>query len=684
MSKKNTAKPVQKPIIKEAKKKPALIESNALRIAIGLGIIGLILRIYRLGFLSLWVDEYMHGLAALNGNFSHGENNGILLTWINTSMAFVFGSSEYALRFPVALLGAATIPAVFVLGKRIANYKVGLMAAMITMMSLYLIFWSRVDRPYGMIAAFYVPLLLCFWMMLEKPSEKENWATRFGINPKYFWYALIAFALSMLSQLICFLFIFTAGFYGTFVAVDNWITKKSTPLKFNIYNVLFYINIILLFLMFTPTGSKIMRPMTEVFLPKNIVTFILPDTNNMMTFLKSPKKFDNFITYWDVLKTDFKLIALLGCAGFVAAFIKNRKLGYFLIASFVVPFLMMSFLFTTTKHAKYIIQLYPVFILSAAYCLYFVAFTVMGFLNKKSFAETNRTYLTVCTFAFLILLFAISPRKAISDMLNTQKHGPLIDSKLTEIAFVNWKQPCNYLNENRKPNDIIMATVQAAPRYYLKLDSVVWFRQNELNPKWNRLDSTQSRYIKKPNDGRKISATTFEQLVKTFNENPRGWLLADYYFDNALTDNKARQFVIENFTFHFDGSVDGGVKVFSWDKSKPKPYPTTLFIELGKENTDQLSEEMSFNIDKSMMPAKAKVLVLAVGIDSDSEAFLLINGKDFAIKSSGGSMQAGICTFEVDASVFNQGENKFQFAYNDDETNGDINKGFVVLNLDIQ
>ena len=88
---------------------PGFIEKNALKIAILFAVIALVLRLYRLGFLSLWVDEYMHALAAIKGQFKHGENNGILLTWLNTLFAYVLGHNEFSMRFPVALLGAASV-----------------------------------------------------------------------------------------------------------------------------------------------------------------------------------------------------------------------------------------------------------------------------------------------------------------------------------------------------------------------------------------------------------------------------------------------------------------------------------------------------------------------------------------------------------------------------------------------
>jgi len=90
-----------------------------------------------------------------------------------------------------------------------------------------------------MVATMYLPVILCFWLSLEQPYTKEGFWKNIGIHPKYLGFTLLALVLAMLSQLICFLFLFTAGFYGSFVAIDSWISKKSHPFKLNAYNVLF-------------------------------------------------------------------------------------------------------------------------------------------------------------------------------------------------------------------------------------------------------------------------------------------------------------------------------------------------------------------------------------------------------------------------------------------------------------
>lgn len=55
-----------------------------------------------------------------------------------------------------------------------------------------------------------------------------------------------------------------------------------------------------------------------------------------------------------------------------------------------------------------------------------------------------------------------------------------------------------------------------------------------------------------------------------------------------------------------------------------------------------------------------------------------------AIKGNGNPLTMGTNVCQVDASVFQQGANKVMFAYNSDESNGDVNKGFVLYNMDIR
>jgi hypothetical protein len=283
----------------------------------------------------------------------------------------------------------------------------------------------------------------------------------------------------------------------------------------------------------------------------------------------------------------------------------------------------------------------------------------------------------MCTIAFIVLIVGISKKKEIGEMLKTETHGNIVAKEISEIHYVNWKQPCLFIKDRMQKGDVIMATVQFAPRFYLGLDSVVWFRQMHF-------DAKTKDYVSNIPDKRKLSANTYEQLVKTFNENKRGWLLADYYFDNALTDPRAKQFVEQNFEFHFSACEDGAVKVFSWDKSKPKSYESSFVVELGKNPNQMGSMPMSININKAALPPMVNLVLNTEGIDSDVEAFILINDQQVAIKPNAKPSVIGVNEFQVNSNLFKEGQNKIQFAYNGEEGNGDVIKGCVIYSLNIR
>jgi hypothetical protein len=196
--------------------------------------------------------------------------------------------------------------------------------------------------------------------------------------------------------------------------------------------------------------------------------------------------------------------------------------------------------------------------------------------------------------------------------------------------------------------------------------------------------TTEEKYIQMGSDGKKVSASSYEDLLRTYNENPRGWLLADYYLDNALTDPRCKQFVEENFVFHFTASDDGGVKVFSWDKSKPKQYQSSFVIEMGKNENQMGSMPLNFTIGQPLTQAKVKLVLLTQGIDSNNEAFIIINDKQVAIRPNGNSANIAPNVMEVPSNYFVQGNNNVQFAYNGEEGNGDVIKGCVIYNMMVQ
>ncbi len=136
------------------------------------------LRLFRLDFRSIWLDEaYSLVLAASNwAGIIRGASMDIhpplyyllLAGWIR-----VFGTGEFAARALSAVLGAALVPAVWLLARRLANPRVAGWAAALAAFSPYLIEISRSARMASLLALTSILSLYFFWRLVQG----ENWRT---------------------------------------------------------------------------------------------------------------------------------------------------------------------------------------------------------------------------------------------------------------------------------------------------------------------------------------------------------------------------------------------------------------------------------------------------------------------------------------------------------------------------
>ncbi len=120
----------------------------------GLVVLGAALRLYGLGHQSLWNDE----LSSLR-QFSQPTLAQVLAAvprehapgyWVAMHLWSAWlGAAESVLRLPSALLGIATIPAMFALGDRWYGRREGLLAAGLTSVAWMPIFYSQEARPYA-------------------------------------------------------------------------------------------------------------------------------------------------------------------------------------------------------------------------------------------------------------------------------------------------------------------------------------------------------------------------------------------------------------------------------------------------------------------------------------------------------------------------------------------------------
>jgi hypothetical protein len=403
-----------------------------------------------------------------------------------------------------------------------------------------------------------------------------------------------------------------------------------------------------------PFANSYVRDILSLFLPERIVNWVIPNWKELAQFYHDDA-FKIFNKYFGVLKNDYTNLFWVGILGFPMSFIFNKKGGLFLFSMFVIPFVLMSFIFYDPALPRYLIFIYPIFLISVAAGLYF---TLELFFTK--IIKTKRATL----FAFAISLFVLInfiPREEVESIIKVKREqGFIVDRSLSEWSFTNWEYPCRYVKSLMKEGDVIFSTVPQATNYYLNHDSSIRFRQRYY-------DTVEKQYKNFELGNCDIPcAESVEDIVNTLKNYERGWLLADYYFYNVMTDPQARSVICRYLDYHPQGSNDGGVLIFSWDKKNPDPVKNqTLLYVLGKSNGKINSDELSMNLRKGFEQANSLSLYVYARSVSNNEMIVLVNNKYKVVMPATKSktdMERLSATIKPD--ILLEGKNTFKIIYN--------------------
>lgn len=129
------------------------------------------LRFYHLTYNSLWTDEAWT-LYLINQPFFAIPRIDVhppLFYWLEMAAVNFLGTSEFSLRLLPAIFGTLTVPAVYSLGKTVMNWKAGLIAAILVMISPVMIHYSQDARCYSLAILLFI-ITLTFYV-----QEKKNW-----------------------------------------------------------------------------------------------------------------------------------------------------------------------------------------------------------------------------------------------------------------------------------------------------------------------------------------------------------------------------------------------------------------------------------------------------------------------------------------------------------------------------
>ena len=140
-------------------------------------LIGLFLRVYQLGTQSMCYDESssvwiakMSFLSQVVQATRSFELSPPLYFIILHYWIALFGTSEVALRSLSVLFGVLAIPVIYVLGRRLFNEEVGLLAALILALSSFNIWYSQEARMYSLMVLLALVSMYFFWRFLQQTT----------------------------------------------------------------------------------------------------------------------------------------------------------------------------------------------------------------------------------------------------------------------------------------------------------------------------------------------------------------------------------------------------------------------------------------------------------------------------------------------------------------------------------
>ena len=146
----------------------------------GLTVIALALRFVYLDS-GLWIDEitslvFQYRLPVTEVFTSYADDNQHPLYAVLASVSIsVFGEHAWSIRLPAVLFGAASVPALYLLGAEVSNRREGLLSAALLTFSYHHVWFSQNARGYTAIALSAILCSYYFVRLLREPKTRDAW-----------------------------------------------------------------------------------------------------------------------------------------------------------------------------------------------------------------------------------------------------------------------------------------------------------------------------------------------------------------------------------------------------------------------------------------------------------------------------------------------------------------------------
>lgn len=389
-------------------------------------LIALILRLYRLGEWSFWIDElaYANRAQVHYNSLETTIRNLPTTVWLPLSLLLTggvlnsLGIGEWSTRLVPSIVGVISIPLLYFPIKGLFKPSVALVAALLLAVSPWHLYWSQNARYYTALMLLYTLAMFAFFYGLERD------------RPWYFVLFLFLFYLAVSERMFALFLVPVVGCYLLFLKILPF--EKPPGLRAR--------NLILLLLPGIAIG------IIEVY--KFVVTGLSPLTSTINTFIGRPIDSPIRILTLIVFNVGVPLLSLALFAGIYLLLQKSRTGLFFLIGALVPPLLLAAlnpFFFTVDR---YVFVTLPSWIILGAIAVKEMYCRVQG--HGKILAAG--------------VLFLLLADAAGSHLMYYQiNHGNRPD----------WRGAFAYIQERRVDGDVIVSAVANVGTYYTG-EEVTW------------------------------------------------------------------------------------------------------------------------------------------------------------------------------------------------------------------
>ena len=544
----------------ENRHSPKIITATVL---IAILVLGTILRFANLGKLDLWIDEPYHAFVAESINKT-GEAvlpsgmsyyHGYFYNHLVAYSIQIFGSNEFGVRFPSALLGVISILIVYYVGKEWLGKRVGLFAAFLMSISYLNLAWARVSRFYTLYQCVYMIAVFLVYHGIERGSRivekrlKRSAEETSGIGLVTLIVGLGLLYLAYLIHMTAVIFFGTLAVYTAILFAWVWVSRSAGEAIRSKYGLMLGVMVL---------GAMVAVLFFDLVETIRFAFTYVPDWANT-------DRFQNRYAYYSLFTSDMMFpLGALFLVGAVRTLTQLKKEAFYILLLFVVSVGIESVVFSYTP-TNYIMYIYPFFLIVCGYGFFFLYDAALAFwIERLSSYPSERVKVLKQWGQGIVLLILIGwiPLTLwfkLGIRFPRFQHG---EYNLVH-TFLPWSWAAESVNRMKGEKDTVISTIPLTLMYYgLESHFNLNVGNNNLSRSRNVRDD-EGRLLD-PYSG-VLTLMGLEDLIRVVEAHPIGWLVTNTYTMHLETCVKpeVKDYIMDHFEL-----VDSNetVLIYRWGK----------------------------------------------------------------------------------------------------------------------